>query len=111
MLAPRHLNRAVTGPGVVATDAEQRKRVKYSTISQTHHFIPVAVETLGALGEDAASFLKELRSQIAAVTKKSRASEFLLQRISVAIKRGNAACILGTLSSCSSSDLDDIFYL
>ena len=43
------------------------------------------------------------------VTQERRSFEFLMQRISVAIQRGNAACILGTLPSAS--ELDDIFYL
>lgn len=30
-VAPSHLNKAVTGPGAVATDAENRKRVKYTS--------------------------------------------------------------------------------
>ena len=58
-LAQSHLNRAVTGSGVVATDAESRKRTKYEIISQTHCFVPIAVETLGALCEEATVFLKD----------------------------------------------------
>ena len=108
-LAPSHLNRAVTGPGVVATDAESHKLTKYETISRTHCFIPIADETLGALGDDATAFLKDLGGRIATVTKEHRATEFLLQRVSVALHRGNAACIFGTLPN--SADLDDIFYL
>ena len=109
-LAQSHLNRAVTGSGVVATDAESRKRFKYEIISQTHCFVPIAVETLGALGEEATAFLKDLGGCIAAVTKERRAIEFLLQRISVAIQRGNAACVLGTTTDCN-RNLDDIFYI
>jgi len=108
-LAPSHLNRAVIGPGVVATDAESHKLTKYETISRTHCFVPVAVETLGALGDDATAFLKDLGRRIEVVTKERRATEFLMQRVSVALHRGNAACILGTLPN--SADLDEIFYL
>ena len=100
----------MTGSGVVATDAESRKRFKYEIISQTHCFVPIAVETLGALGEEATAFLKDLGGRIAAVTKERRAVEFLLQRISVAIQRGNAACVLGTTTDCN-RNLDDIFYI
>ena len=109
-LAQSHLNRAVTGSGVVATDAESRKRIKYEIISQTHCFVPIAVETLGALGEEATAFLKDLGGRIAAVTKERRVVEFLLQRISVAIQRGNAACVLGTTPDCN-RNLDDIYYI
>ena len=75
-LANSHLNRAVTGPGVVATDAECHKQLKYETISQTPCFIPVAVETLGALDEEATTFLKDLGGRIAASTKNSAHSSF-----------------------------------
>ena len=108
-LAPSHLNRAVTGAGAVASEAESKKRLKYEQISRIFHFVPVAVETLGALGEDAAAFMRDLGARITTVTKERRAYEFLMQRVSVAIQRGNAACILGTLHS--TSELDDIFYL
>ena len=108
-LAHSHLNRAVTGPGVVATDAECRKQLKYEAISQTHCFIPVAVETLGALGEEATAFLKDLGRRIAASTKEHRSFEFLMQRVSVIIQRGNAACVLGTTSD--NNKLEDLFYI
>ena len=38
-----------------------------------------------------------------------RSSQFLMQRLSVALQRGNAACVLGTVPS--SHGLDDLFYL
>ena len=56
-LALSHLDRAVTGPGAVATEAaETRKHTKYSSLAATYYFVPVAVETLGALGAEAAAF-------------------------------------------------------
>ena len=108
-LAPSHLNRAVTGPGAVATFAKNNKRLKYAEISRTYIFVPIAVETIGAIGEEGLTFLKELGARIRTVTKERRSFEFLMQRFSVATQRGNAACILGTLPSAS--DLDDNYYL
>ena len=64
---------------------------------------------MGAVGEEGLTFLKELGARISTLTKERRSFEFLMQRFSVAIQRGNAACILGTLPSAS--DLDDICYL
>ena len=63
-LAPSHLNQAVTGPGVVATAAEVRKRLKYEVISRTYNFSPIAIETFGALGEEAFEFFKDLAARI-----------------------------------------------
>ena len=107
--ASSHLNHAVTGPGAVASVSESNKRTKYEEISRAFHFIPIAVETLGALGSDAAAFFKDLGARIKTVTQERRAFDFLMQRVSVAIQRGNAACILGTLPS--NSNLDAIYYL
>ena len=93
----------------MASFAEVNKRQKYADIRRTHISIPIAIETMGAIGEEGLAFLKELGARIMSVTKERRSFEFLMQRVSVAIQRGNAACILGTLPS--TSELDDIFYL
>jgi hypothetical protein len=63
-LAASHVDHAVTGPGVVATIAENRKRSKYAALCAAYYFVPVAIETLGALGEEATAFLKDLGSRI-----------------------------------------------
>jgi len=60
ILTPNHLNRAVTGPGAVASFAKVNKRLKYDDISTTHVSIPIAVESTGAVGEDGLTFLREL---------------------------------------------------
>ena len=111
-MAPSHINNAVNGPGVVACEAEEKKRSKYASLSPTFCFVPVAVETLGALGDGAVEMFHELGRRITAVTGERRATEFLLQRLSVAIQRGNAASILGTVDSATDSqNLDDVHYL
>ena len=56
-LAVSYLNKAVSGPGVVATEAESRKIRKYSTIDNSMYiFQPIAIETLGAFGSGAVEF-------------------------------------------------------
>jgi hypothetical protein len=106
-LAASHINRAVTGPGVVADDAEQRKTLKYRSLSPHYHFTPIAVETLGAIGQEALTFFLDLGRRIATITAEPRSLQFLLQRLSVAIQRGNAACVLGTVQS--SNGWDELF--
>ena len=109
-LAPSHLNIAVNGPGVVANEAEMKKRAKYACLTATFHFVPIAVETLGSLGEEAVNFIHDLGRRITTVTGERRATEFLLQRLSVAVQRGNAASVLGTVD-CQSVNLDAVYYL
>ena len=110
-LAPSHLNVSVSGPGAVATEAEAKKFVKYAFLSHAFHFIPIAIETLGALGDEADNFVRDLGSRIEAVSGEKRATEFLRQRLSVAIQRGNACCVLGTIDTSEYQNMDEIFYI
>ena len=99
-LAPSHQALAAREPRAVAVDGESKKLSKYAHLESTHHFVPVAVETLGALGPDspeASSLLKEIARRISLARGEERAHEFLLQRVAVAIQRGNAASVLGSM--------------
>jgi len=60
--------------------------------------VPVAIETSGACGKQAIGLIKEIGRRIAAITYDNQATSFLRQRLSIAIQRGNATCVLGTLS-------------
>jgi len=66
-------------------------------MSTLYMFVPVAVETMSLasspnapLGEEASDFLHDLGGCFERLTCERRATEYLLQRISVAIQRGNA---------------------
>ena len=108
-LAASHLNRAVVSSGSVANDAEDRKTAKYLTLAPLYTFMPIAVESLGALGDCATDFFQNLGQRISVDTGEPWSSQFLFQRLSVAIQRGNAACVVGTLPD--SLGLADIFYI
>ena len=96
-----HKEIAVREPGAVAAAAEHRKRSKYNNLEATHHFIPIAVETLGVMGADAQSFFWEVARRLRAVTNEPQSLQFLIQRVAVAIQRGNAAAILGLIGDGS----------
>ena len=40
--------------------AAARKEVKFVELSTTHHFVPLAFESLGSIGSKATNFLKDL---------------------------------------------------
>ena len=61
-----------SGPGAVATEVEARKQSKHSSLAAMHHFVPVAVETLGALGEKVVQIISDLGLRIAATTAEPR---------------------------------------
>jgi hypothetical protein len=95
-LAASHLNKAVTGPGQVANAAEQLKADKYRALSTDYFFVPIAIETLGPVGDEATAFFQDLGRRVLAITGEPRTMTFLWQRLSVAVQKGNAACVLGT---------------
>ena len=108
-LATSHLNRAVLSHGTVANDAESKKTQKYRSLGAMYSFKPIAIETLGALGDEASLFFRDLGRRIADVSREPRSYQFLMQRLSVTVQRGNAACILGTAPA--SVGLDELFYI
>jgi len=96
-MAPSHLKQSSMASGAAASVAEKRKRDKYSELATTYDFVPIAVETLGAWGADALVLTAELGGRIAVLTGESRSTSFLRQRLDMAIQRGNAAAIRGTM--------------
>ena len=90
--------------GKVANLAEEKKINKYSCFSKQFHFVPIAIETLGAWGKNGLSLIQEIGKRLTRVTDDPRETTFLKQRISLAIQSGNAATILGLISTRQSSD-------
>ena len=97
-LAPSHSLLAIREAGAVAADAEFKKRQKYAHLDSSHFFVPVAVETLGV---EARALFKDIGRRIFSVTQEPLSHRFLVQRIAVAVQRGNAAAVLGTIAGAS----------
>ena len=68
----------------VAVDVEERKRAKYTALCDQYCFVPLAVETLGALGEEAATFFRDIGRRIAVTAGEPQSTQFLFQRLSTA---------------------------
>ena len=95
--APSYISQATSAAGEVAALAEQRKALKYDGLPTTHSFMPVAIETSGAVGPRSLTFLRELGRRVREQTGDNLATAYLLQRLSVAVQRGNSASIMGGL--------------
>ena len=78
--------------------AEDRKAEKYRGLPASHSFIPVAIEILGAIGPRSTLFLRDLGHRIALESGEPRSTDYLLQRLSVAVQRRNAASVRGGMS-------------
>lgn len=92
--APSYRVQATQGPGLVAAAAEESELDAYKDLPHSHTFTPVAVETLGAIGPQSISFLKELGERIFIETGNHKSTKYLFQRISVAVQRRNCKTIM-----------------
>ena len=92
--------------GSAAELREAQKSKHYQDLTN-YHFEPIAVETFGAWGPQGRKLIKEIGKRVQEVTKEKRSTSYLFQSISIAIQRGNAACVLGTAPS--SEGLDEVF--
>ena len=84
--------------GSAAVKAETNKRQKYVELvnSGDYIFTPIAVETLGAWDPSALAICAEIGGRIVARTGDPRATSFLMQRMDIAVQRGNAAAVIGS---------------
>lgn len=96
-LAPSHLHGTILRAGAAAEAAEKLKIAKYRGLGPEYNFVPFGVETLGPWGPNASTLVKELSKKIVDISGDRRAGSFLAQRISIAIQRGNAASVFGTM--------------
>ncbi|PGH37928.1 MAG: hypothetical protein CRN43_18255, partial [Candidatus Nephrothrix sp. EaCA] len=95
--AMSHLAHTSINAGEAAERAAESKRMKYSTITNTHAFVAVALETGGAWCREGLQLISELGNRIRDATHDPMETSYIFQRISVALQRGNAICISGTL--------------
>ena len=94
--------------GKAAEMAEEKKKNKYSHLTD-YFFIPIGAETLGPFGPEAIRFIEDLGNKISIMNGDKRSKSYLFQSLSIAVQRGNGACVMGT--SSSSEVLDDLAYL
>ena len=96
-LAASSVSGSAITAGHAAEHASNAKRMKYQQLQSSHYFAPIAIETLGAINEEAIELLNALGSRIIAKTGDSRERMFLYQQLSMAVQRGNIACFTGSL--------------
>ena len=83
-------------PGSAAKKAEKRKISHYEGLGDRYQFHPIALETTGVYGPETEGFIKQLGRRLRAYTDEVRQTQWLRQRISIAIAKGNAAAIIAT---------------
>jgi hypothetical protein len=96
--AQSHINETARSSGAAANRAAVLKTTKYANLSPTHIFVPVAIETGGSWNQQAVEFVQDLGKRISAVTKEPLETQYLFQRLSIAIQRGNAISFRSTFN-------------
>ena len=93
--APSYFSIATREAGAVAAMAEERKKAKYEYLNSAHTFTPVVIESSGVVGPQSMDFLRDLGCHLARFTGETKSMMYLLQRLSVAVQRGNTASFAG----------------
>ena len=94
--AQSYLDHSSQQAGAAADRAVALKNAKYADLMQSHIFVPVALESSGCWNMPALTFMKDHGKRITHAMGDLRETSYLLQRLSVALQRGNAVSILGT---------------
>ena len=98
-LAANNLLHSCAAAGASAEKAADKKTDKYATLAATHIFQPIAFETLGPINSSGVEFIDDIGRRLQAVSGDIRAGSFLWQRLSIAVQRFNAVCLLGTFEA------------
>ena len=90
----------------MAAQEEINKISEYSHLDSSYFFVPVAVETCGSFGPKAREFFQEVGRQVKRATQEENAYHYMIQRIAVAVQRGNVTSVLGTLGNQQNGLID-----
>lgn len=103
--APSHLASSSVVSGAAAEAAARLKVLKYSQLLPNYDFVPVALETAGVWGMQGKAFIKEIGRRLRIRGMDIRSGSYLMQRISIAVQRGNAASVVACLNMITSLTL------
>lgn len=83
--------------GAAENKATVRKEKLYEDIFINHNFLAFAVETFETFSNDTKLFVKKLGPILNSKSRNVYAKTFFVNKISLAIQKGNVAGILGTI--------------
>jgi len=82
-LADSYISASASSASAAAETAASRKQAKYTALSDSYVFQPIALETLGSNNESAVQFLNDLGHRITSVSTDDKEAQFLFQRLSL----------------------------
>ena len=74
-----YMTQATSEARAIATITERRKNDRYQTLMRSHYFIPMVVETLSVLGQEAICFFIELGKRIRFLTSEPKSGAYLIK--------------------------------
>jgi hypothetical protein len=109
-LADSYIRKTSITAGSAAEEASKRKNCKYQNLKSANYiFKALAFETLGPWSLECKTFIDFIGAKLMIESGDSTTKFFFYQRISLAIRRGNAASILGTLPYVT--PLEEVFMI
>ena len=97
--AVSHIGETAGSAGAAANKAATNKTAKYNTLATTHHFIPIAIDTGGPWNCEALEFISELGKRITQITLEALETQYLFQRLSISLHRGNEIAFRNTFTT------------
>ena len=97
--ADTHVVNSAREAGAAANHAATNKNNKYSQLSTTHIFYPVAIETAGTWHHQAVELIQEIGTRTTIITGDIKETTYLFQQLSVALQRGNAVSFQNTFTT------------
>jgi len=79
--------------------ANSAESAKYSSLIPLFYFSPLCVETLGAQRSYADSLVRWIGSQVMEQPGDNRATQFLIQKVTIDVQCGNAASVMASIPS------------
>ena len=92
-LAASYLSSSARSAGAAADFAASRKEAKYTSLTNSYIFHPIAVESHGAFNASALSFLTTLGERLTGTSGDLRQMSYLFQRLSVIVQHFNSVLI------------------
>ena len=96
-LTQSHLSDTSVVAGTAAERAAKMKRDKYQELTRSFEFF--AIETLGPINEEGASFLTNLGHRLSVVSGDPQETAFVFQRLSIIVQRCNAVSFAGSFDN------------
>ena len=73
-----------------------QKIENYRALENRYVLFPVAAETMGPIDEGSLELLREIGRRLTEISGEPRESQFIFQRFSIILQRGNAASFKGS---------------